>query len=186
MSYKVNMLDAGWLQHHGKTVRLHSGATSDWLVNGRELFDDPFVRQIVLDKWWYTVWMYGGRQGNHNLDMAEPRIYGIPTGGTRWAEAFAKNYPGAVLLNQYKDMRHQNQPTFLVDDVTTTGASFDEFPYDEPRLVVVRRLSKYPAPWVTSKWMDVFLPIDKHEEPFVDDKEVERTAKPRGSKGDGE
>ncbi len=101
----------------------------------------------------------------HAFDLEEPRFYGIPNGGTPWAAAFAERYPGAVLLNQYKDMRHHDKPTFLIDDVTTTGSSFDEFPYDEPRLVVVRRLSKYPWVKVRKSWMDVFLPIDIEDDP---------------------
>lgn len=155
-----------WLQYHSEPVTLHSGATSNWLVDGAELFKDEHVRKAVMDLWWYSVWMYPKHDRDGcEFDLEEPRIYGIPTGGTPWAAAFAERYPGAILLNEYKDMRHKRQPTFLIDDVATTGSSFDEFPYDEPRLVVVRRLSKYPAVNVRSRWMDVFLPIDMPDDP---------------------
>ena len=140
-----------WLKYHEEPVTLHSGATSHWLIDGQALFDDPNVRRAVLDVWAYAIWM-------HSPQVDKPLILGIPTGGTPWAEALAQHVPGAVLLDEYGRVL-RDTPVFLVDDVVTTGASFDEYPLG-PRLVVVRRTSKYPTVQVTAKWMDVQLPIE--------------------------
>ncbi len=142
-----------WLEYHEKPVTLHSGATSHWLVRGDLLFNDERVRQAVLDVWWYAIFV-------HSPIVTKPRIFGIPTGGTPWAKALADHMPGgAVLLDKYVQSA---EPTFLVDDVVTTGSSFDAYPM-EPRLVVVRRTSKYPTALVTAKWMQIHLPIEMPE-----------------------
>ena len=140
----------GWLEYHEEPVTLHSGDTSHWLVNGAKLFEDEHIRQAVLDVWGYAIFV-------HSPALTAPRVFGIPSGGTPWAEALAKAVPGAVLLKEYERVE---EPTFLVDDVCTTGASFDEYP-SEPRLVVVRRSNKYATVSITASWMDVHLPIER-------------------------
>ena len=145
-----------WLKYHEEPVTLHSGATSHWLIDGQVLFDDENIRRAVLDVWAYAIWI-------HSPQIDEPRIFGIPTGGTPWAEALAQRVPGAILLDQYTDARWRDQPTFLVDDVVTTGKSFDDCQPGEPRLVVVRRTSKCHTVQVTAKWMEIHLPIEMPE-----------------------
>ncbi len=140
-----------WLEYHEEPVTLHSGAMSHWLVRGDLLFENEHIRKTVLNCWAFAMRVCFP-------DIATPRIFGIPRGGTPWAEALAMIVEGAVLLHEYED----NEPTFLVDDVCTTGASFDEYPLG-PRLVVVRRTQKYSTVQVTARWMDVQLPIEKEE-----------------------
>ena len=139
-----------WLEYHEKPVKLHSGATSHWLIDGQALFDDPNVRRAVLDVWANAMWACFP-------DIRTFHIFGIPRGGTPWAEALAHRVAGFVYL-EYAAAQEEGQ-VFLVDDVVTTGASFDEYPLG-PRLVVVRRTSKCPTVQVTARWMDVHLPIE--------------------------
>ncbi len=142
-----------WLEYHEEPVTLHSGATSHWLVRGDLLFADEHIREIVLNCWAFAISL-------HSPGLRDPCIFGIPRGGTPWAEALAKRLPDARLLDNYTTTPHD--PVFLVDDVCTTGESFEAYPLG-PRLVVVRRTQRYSTVQVTARWMDVQLPIEKEE-----------------------
>lgn len=136
-----------WLTYHEEYVQLHSGGWSQWLVHGEVIYEDEDVRSAVLDTWETAIRKYLGGDD-------QPRIYGIPRGGTIWASALAERLGVPPMLGYY--VAEDEGPTFIVDDVATTGGSRSMFP--EPALVVVRR---GPVD-VISAAMDIFcLPIFK-------------------------
>lgn len=139
-----------WLTYHEEYVQLHSGDWSQWLVHGEVIYEDEDVRSAVLDTWQTAIWRYLGGQDRST------RIYGIPNGGTIWASALAERLGVPPMLGYCA--AEDERPTFIVDDVATTGASRSLFP--EPALVVVRR---GPVD-VLSSAMDIFcLPIFKEK-----------------------
>ncbi len=140
-----------WLNYYEEPITLHSGDKSHWKIDGDELFDDEEIRGEVISYWARMITHY------YKHRTKNPRIFGIPRGGTKWAEELARNIPGAVLLNEYEDAEYV-EPTFLIDDVATTGSSFDKYP-NEPRYVVVRRLSTGNMPHVQGAFMDIHLPL---------------------------
>ncbi len=137
---------APWLVYHQEAIQLHSGGWSHFEVRGDIMFANEPLRASVLDcwmraiKWWYT-------------DSAQPRVYGVPRGGTPWAEALAERL-GVEPLSTYQ-VADDAGPTFIVDDVTTTGKSLKSYP--EPKLVVVRRGEvQVAACWADMMWLPVF------------------------------
>ncbi len=143
-----------WLEYHEEPVKLHSGGLSHWLVRGDLLFADEHIREMVLDGWQRAMLI-------HTPGLKRPWIYGIPNGGTSWAKALAERW-GVEPRSEYESpakyiIEEDGGVTFIVDDVATTGASLD--PFDEPKLVVVRRGSVR----VTARWTDMELPVEEEE-----------------------
>ena len=146
-----------WLEYHETPVELHSGGWSHWLVRGDLIYKDERVRELVLDCWTYCMGIHSPEYRDPASPRA-PRIYGVPDGGTVWAEALAHRW-GTEPLSAYSAAEDAG-PTFIVDDVATTGESLA--PYPEPRLVVVRRGS--------IKIMGIFW--DMHWLPVMKDKPI--------------
>ena len=104
------------------------------MVRGDLIYKDERVRELVLDCWMHCIGVYSPEYAVFSPNL-KPRIYGVPTGGTLLAEALAHRFQTEPLLTYA--VAKDAGPTFIVDDVATTGESL--IPYPEPRLVVVRR-----------------------------------------------
>ena len=147
----------GWLHiNKDEPFKLHSGLYSICKVETKGIFTNPATREFILDGWEKSI-----RSKYPDVKDGTHRFFGVPTGGTPWAEALAKRMKG-LLRYDYRDGRYADkEPTFIVDDVLTTGSQVKELGCDhEPLLVVVRRwdYGNHP-PQVLNAWMDVRLPI---------------------------
>lgn len=141
------------LEWHDVPVKLHSGGWSNWVVDGDTLFKDEHIRELWVAGAKRCMKIHSGQEA-----LTRPRIYGIPHGGTKWAEALATACGvRPLLVYSVADDASGQTPTFIVDDVATTGSSLQVFP--EPSLVVVRR---GPAQ-VTCALFDLHLPKPKDE-----------------------
>ena len=130
-----------WLEYHDEPVTLHSGDKSHWLVRGNLIFADLHLRAEVLNFWADYV--------KHRWLKENWIFYGIPRGGSDWADALGVQM-GGVILSDYEP------GAILVDDVCTTGKSFDDLDKGTTiahRLVVVRRGSVS----VGVEWMNTAL-----------------------------
>ena len=128
-----------WLQYHDPAVTLHSGGESHWLVRGDLIFADAGLRALVMTCWEEALLF----RIKAELEVPPFSFYGVPRGGTAWAEAIA-DHMGGRWLEKFEP------GCILVDDVATTGSSMDL--YGEPegtRLAVVARNSKVQ---VTAAW----------------------------------
>ncbi|KKL64833.1 hypothetical protein LCGC14_2161060 [marine sediment metagenome] len=128
-----------FLYYRQTPFTLHSGKSSHWFVSGEAIFNDPYLKEEVLDCWTKAL------PDTYKV----PHFFGIPSGGTPWAEAIAEYTYGIVLT----DPTSLTPETYLVDDVTTTGQSFRAYGSTLPRLVVVNR-GDVP---VLSSWLSLSL-----------------------------
>lgn len=137
------------IEYHEEPVTLHSGQRSHWRINADAIFEREDLREAVLA--WAVRWAEHehafstkGRQGF--------KVWGIPQGGTSWAEA---------LRDRLVSSRLDDPIRILVDDVLTTGASIARHltvrNYDLV-LVVVNRNERDPSPRVHAYWR-IPLPV---------------------------
>lgn len=148
-----------WLEYHEEPVTLHSGGRSHWLVRGDLIFADEKLRELVLDCWQYALEVGGWAK-------TPMRVYGIPRGGSPWAEALSKRMDARLLTEVEIEAVQQAEktteavippiPTILVDDVVTTGTSLNQIGIAGPRLAVVCRAAYIP---ITAAWAKICLPL---------------------------
>jgi orotate phosphoribosyltransferase len=105
------------LFRHG-TFALHSGGVTQFLINAQALTESDLVALATLVA--PALRPFGS-------------VYGIPRGGVRFAKA----------LEPFIDMEGRG-PRLIVDDVLTTGASFDDIwePNDKGVVIFNRGLPK--------------------------------------------
>ena len=143
-----------WLNHDVVPHALASGRLSNWFVNTDPFFDDVKVRDMIVEIWAQKILRDLAIDSNK-----EARIYGVETGGVRWAKAlWLRLRDRALLLHDYRDKRN----TYIVDDVLTTGSTIKELgTNDEPVLVVMSR--EWPGCRMivssVTAWMHIELPI---------------------------
>lgn len=140
-----------FIRYYQKPITLHSGRVSHWLIDADQIFQDASLRTSVLDCW-------EGAVKTRHPNAKRFAFYGIPTGGELWAQAIAARTGGYVLKEPMQSPENIGRETIpiLVDDVTTTGKSFEALGKScmfWPRLVVARRGDVF----VTAAWMSIDL-----------------------------
>ncbi len=156
------MSEDKWLHHETTSRVLASGRLSNWFVDTDPYFDDIQVRDMIVEQWAQRI-----LKDLAGDSKKEARIFGVPTGGVRWARALwlRLRHRSLLITGNYRDRRYAEN-TYIVDDVLTTGSTIKELGANgEPVLCVVRRW----APGCTqlldrgsvTAWMSVNLPIGK-------------------------
>lgn len=151
-----------WLNRETSPIVLASGRLSNWFVDTDPFFDDLEVRDIIVDMWAKKIM---DDIPQEERGKKEVRIFGVPTGGVRWAKSlWLRLRHSSLLLYEYRDKRYAEN-TYIVDDVLTTGSTIKSLGANgEPVLCVVRRrapncdLVLSTAQTITS-WMDIQIPI---------------------------
>ena len=147
-----------WLNHEASSRVLASGRLSNWFVDTDPFFEDIQVRDMIVEVWAQRILrdMAAGVE-----DKKEVRIFGVPTGGVRWAQAlWLRLRDRSLLLHEYRDKRYAE--TYIVDDVLTTGSTIKSLGADgEPVLIVVKReiAETLKIESSVTAWMYVKLPI---------------------------
>ncbi len=150
-----------WLNYKASSRVLASGRLSNWFIDTDPFFDDIQTRDMIVDLWAKKIM---NDIAPDEKGKKEVRIFGVPTGGVRWAKAlWLRLRHSSLLLYEYRDKRY-SENTYIVDDVLTTGSTIRELDANgEPVMCVVRRW----APGCTqlldrgtvTSWMNVQLPI---------------------------
>ena len=159
------MSKQGWLIHEAQQQVLASGRLSNWFVDTDPYFDDIQIRDMIVNMWAYKIMndMTPEQKGKK-----EVRIFGVPTGGVRWAKAlWLRLRHSSLLLYEYRDKRYAEN-TYIIDDVLTTGSTIKKLGANgEPILCVVRRWApncKLVIDGISvTSWMTVNLPIGAEE-----------------------
>ena len=148
-----------WLNHEESSRVLASGRLSNWFVDTDLFFEDIQVRDMIVEVWAQRILR---DMGAGVEDKKEVRIFGVPSGGVRWAGAlWLRLRDRSLLLYEYRDKRYAEN-TYIVDDVLTTGSTIKSLGADgEPVLIVVKReiAETLKIESSVTAWMYVKLPI---------------------------
>ena len=140
-----------WLNHETSARVLAGGDLTHWFVETDPFFNDIKIRDMIVEVWAKRVLVDVEGTGK------EARIWGVPSGGVRWAKALALRLRDRSLLltGDYRDAGK----TWVVDDVLTTGSTIKDAGADEePVLVVVHRVgNKMRIASNVTSWMTVKL-----------------------------
>lgn len=122
-------------------IPLHAGTYSRWFVDGKQIFNDTYVREIVLDYW--------AKYLDYAHNNVRLHFRAVATGGISWAAALSDRIKGSSYSTYVPGTRvdHSKQVVFVVDDVLTTGTSIKVVCKSQSglhrALVVVDRRSPY-------------------------------------------
>lgn len=98
-----------WLKYRDTKYQLTSGEQSHWYIDADVMFENEHIRDAVLAEWWSYI-----------RYLKKVLLVPVPTGGTKWASAFAEKYGFAMSSSVPTDY---NGALVIVEDVITTGAS---------------------------------------------------------------
>lgn len=142
-----------WLNHETSARVLAGGDLTHWFVETDPFFNDIKIRDMIVEVWAKRIL----NDLNQERNDGEVRIWGVPSGGVRWAKALALRLRDRSLLltGDYRDAAK----TWVVDDVLTTGSTIKDAGADEePVLVVVHRVgNKMRIGHNITAWMTIKL-----------------------------